>query len=84
MKQHEETDAGLEKFRRYVEATPKEKYDGEIIRGIIDEFATAFEQHNHEEIETILDLHDKIDSATLRKIDEAMRADAEKNSDMFK
>ena len=82
--QHHEMDSGLEKFRRYVESTPKDSYSGETIRKIIDEFAPAFEAHNYAEIDTILGLHDKVDSRTLKKIDEGMRDDAEKNSDMFK
>ena len=56
-------DAGLEKLRRYSESTSKETYDGVKLRGIIDEFAKVFEKHSCDEIEIILNLHDKIDSA---------------------
>ena len=84
VEQHAMIDAGLEKLRRYSESTSKETYDGVKLRGIIDEFAEVFEEHIRDEIETILNLCDKIDSACLKKIDEAMRADAEKHSDIFK
>lgn len=82
--QHHAMDTALSTFRNYCETTPKEKYSAERLRQIIDTFAPAFSEHNHEEIATILALEDKIDSVTLQKIEEEMRALAEKNSDIFK
>jgi hypothetical protein len=82
--QHQLMDAGLEKFRRYAETTHKDAYNGEELRSIIDGFAVAFEEHNHAEIDTILSLHDNIDSDVLKDIEQRMRYLAEKHSDIFK
>ncbi|KAF8848967.1 NAD(P)-binding protein [Acephala macrosclerotiorum] len=68
----------------YSETTRPDAYSGEEIRRIIDKFAMAYEHHQHEEIKAILNLHDKIDSKTLKAIDVRMRKEAERQSDIFK
>jgi hypothetical protein len=82
--QHLKMEAGLERFRKFGETTRKDKYDSEELREIISGFADAFEQHNHDEIQTILNLHDKIDSNALKAIESKMWKEAEKQSDIFK
>lgn len=84
IEQHRKLDQGLEQFRKYVEGTRKEDYSGEKLRSIIDHWAPVFEEHLHAEIDTILDLHDKIDSDRLKNIYHKMQAAAEKDSDIFK
>jgi hypothetical protein len=84
MAQHRTMEGGLEEFRKYVENTRKEDFSSEVLHHIIDGFASAFEQHNHEEIQTILNLHDKIDSKALKTIATKMWKEAEKQSDIFK
>ncbi|PMD51360.1 putative sterol-4-alpha-carboxylate 3-dehydrogenase, decarboxylating [Hyaloscypha bicolor E] len=66
------------------EKQPKEDFSSEELRRIIDGFATVFEQHNHDEIQTILNLHDKIDSKTLKTIATKFFKESEKQSDIFK
>jgi hypothetical protein len=82
--QHLKMEAGLERFRKFAETTRKENYNREELREIISSFADAFEQHNHDEIQTILNLHDKIDSKALNTIEKKMWKEAEKQSDIFK
>jgi hypothetical protein len=82
--QHRKMESGLEKFRKYAESTRKEGYNSEELRHIIGGFADSFEQHNHDEIQTVLNLHDKIDSKALKAIDTKMWNEAEKQSDIFK
>lgn len=82
--QHQYVEDGLERLRRYAERTLPGAYNGEELCGIIEEFASAFEHHQHEEIKTILNLHDKIDSRVLKSIDVRMREEAERQSDVFK
>ena len=82
--QHQTMEAGLEKFRKYAENTRKEDFNSAELLSIIDNFAPAFEKHNHDEIQTILNLHDKIDSQALKKIATKFWKEAEKQSDIFK
>ena len=82
--EHQKVDAGLEKFRKYAETTRKEFYNGEDLRRIIDGFAADFTKHNHDEIQTIVALHDHIDSDALKAINERVQADSELHSDIFK
>jgi sterol-4alpha-carboxylate 3-dehydrogenase (decarboxylating) len=84
IEEHRKLDEGLESFRKFSETTCKDAYSGEKLRGILDSFATVFEAHMHAEITAILDLHDKIDSETLRKIYDAMFDASEHHSDIFK
>jgi hypothetical protein len=82
--QHQTMEAGLEEFRKYSESTRKEDFNSDKLRRIIDGFAAAFKRHNHDEILTILNLHDKIDSKALKIIAAKFWKEAEKQSDIFK
>lgn len=82
--QHASMEVGLSRFHKYTETTRKEDYDGTKLRRLIDDFKDVYEMHQHEEIQTILSLHDKIDSKTLEAIDTNFRKEAEIQSDMFK
>jgi hemerythrin-like domain-containing protein len=84
VEQHHAFEEQLERFRKYAAETSKEKYSGEALRGIIDAMAGPLGQHLHEEIPTILDLWDKIDSKTTKKIYREMHDLAERTSDGFK
>ena len=81
---HRAMEKGLEKFRAYAETTRKEDYNATLLRGIIDDMKDSYQKHQHDEIQTILALHDKIPSDTLKKIDMLMRAESERQSDVFK
>ncbi len=82
--EHHNIDVGIEKLRRYAETTRKEAFNGEELRKIIDEFAGPYQEHQNNEIKTILQLHTKIDSRTLNKIDLRTRKEAERQADVFK
>jgi len=84
IEQHRKIDGAFEKLRKYAETVPRDQYDGILLRDLIDEFAPEYQLHMQEEIGTILDLHDKIDSISLKKIDKKMRNEAETYSDIFK
>lgn len=82
--QHAAMDEGLLKFHKYAENTRKENFDGVKLRELIDAFKPAYEKHQHEEIQTILNLHNVVDSNTLKEIDVKFRKHSEKHSDIFK
>jgi sterol-4alpha-carboxylate 3-dehydrogenase (decarboxylating) len=82
--EHRLLDEGLDKFRKYAESTRKEQYSGDRVREILDSFASVFEAHMHAEIKAIVNLHDKIDSKSLKKIYETMFDASEHHSDIFK
>ncbi|CZT11412.1 hypothetical protein WAI453_004524 [Rhynchosporium graminicola] len=84
LSQHKAMDKGMEAFRRYAETTSKEIFDGGHLRRVIDAFRKPYEQHQHEEIKTILELGNVIESKVLKGIDMRMRAEAERQSDIFK
>lgn len=84
IQQHRKIDVAFEKLHKYVETVPRERYDGTKLRTLMDAFAPDYQKHMDAEIATILDLHDKIDSVSLRKIDKNMRDRAEHYSDIFK
>jgi sterol-4alpha-carboxylate 3-dehydrogenase (decarboxylating) len=84
IEEHRKLDEGLESFRKFAETTRKDAYCGEKLRGILDSFAAVFEAHMHDEITAILNLHDKIDSETLKNIYQTMFDASEHHSDIFK
>ncbi|EHL01714.1 putative Sterol-4-alpha-carboxylate 3-dehydrogenase, decarboxylating [Glarea lozoyensis 74030] len=69
---------------RYAETTSRDNYNGHDLLTLIENMARPYEAHMNAEIQTILDLHTKISSADLAKIDKTMRDNAEKYSDIFK
>ncbi len=84
VKQHQQLETGLKTFQHYVLETPVAAYTPEKLRSLIDDMVCPLETHLHEEIPSILDLHDKIDSDTLRSIYARMHGTAERSSDKFK
>lgn len=84
LEEHRKLDEGLESFRKFAETTRKDQYSGEKLRGILDSFAADFEAHMHAEIAVILNLHDKIDSESLKRIYTSMFDASEHHSDIFK
>jgi sterol-4alpha-carboxylate 3-dehydrogenase (decarboxylating) len=84
VEQHRQLEAGLERLRKYAQETRKEDYDAEKLRAIIEDLAGPLETHLHEEIPTIINLHDKIDSKTIKEIYGHMHDAAERTSDGFK
>lgn len=84
VEQHRKLDEGIAKVRKFAETVSRDKFSGAALCGLIDEFAPDYQKHMDDEIGTILDLHDKIDSISLRRIDKNMRNEAEKYSDIFK
>jgi sterol-4alpha-carboxylate 3-dehydrogenase (decarboxylating) len=84
IEQHRKLDIGLENFRSFAQTMLPEKYSGEKLRGILDGFASVFEEHMHAEIGAIIDLHDKIDSEVLKKIYTRFFDACEHDSDIFK
>ncbi|TVY93828.1 Sterol-4-alpha-carboxylate 3-dehydrogenase, decarboxylating [Lachnellula willkommii] len=84
IQQHRKIDDAFETLQKYAELVPRDKYDGLKLCSLMDDFAPVYQEHMTAEINTILDLHDKIDSVSLRKIDKKMRDEAENYSDIFK
>lgn len=84
IEQHRILEQGLGRLRKYAETTPKEAYNASELRSIIDDLAGPLGDHMHDEIPTIIDLHDKIDSEMLREIYRHMHDAVEKTSDGFK
>ena len=84
VKQHQELEAGLTALQRYARETPVSAYSSDHLRRLIDDMAGPLETHLHEEIPSILDLHNKIDSDSLQKIYGRMHNEAEHTSDKFK
>ena len=84
IKQHAQLDELVYKLSKYAETTPKEKYNGHDLLVLVEELARPYEEHMNSEIQTILDLHTKIASKDLERIDRRMRNEAEKYSDIFK
>jgi len=76
--QHRGLEKGLQKFRKYAEETSKDAYDAQELRSIIDELVEPIGIHLREEISTILDLHDKMDSKSLEAVYIAMEQEARK------
>jgi hypothetical protein len=74
----------LDAFRKYADETSASAYSSDMLRQLIDELVFPLETHLHEEIPTILDLHQKIDSKTMQKIYGQMHDEAERISDKFK
>jgi hemerythrin-like domain-containing protein len=67
IEQHHALEEGLERLRRYANETNKWEYDAEQLRRVIEELAGPLRTHLHEEIPTILDLHEKVPSSVLEK-----------------
>ncbi|KAK2740964.1 hypothetical protein FQN55_008519 [Onygenales sp. PD_40] len=81
--QHKRLDEGLQAFQEYAEKTTASSYDPETLRRLIDDMVEPLGNHMHDEVPTILDLHDKLESETLKSIYGKMHKAAEKQ-DMFK
>jgi len=84
IEQHRSLELGLERLQQYAMDTPRKAYNPNELRSIIDDLAGPLGDHMHKEIPTIIDLHDKISSETLRKIYHHMHDMAAKVSDGFK
>lgn len=84
IKQHRFLEKGLEQLRIYALETPSERFSAESLRSIIEGLVIPLGDHLHDEIPTIINLHDKIDSHTLKKIYQRMHDEAEKRSSNFK
>jgi hemerythrin-like domain-containing protein len=84
LEQHRQLEKGLDAFRKYADETAASAYSSDVLRQLIDDLAAPLETHLHEEIPTILDLHQKIDSKTMQKIYGKMHNEAERISDKFK
>jgi hemerythrin-like domain-containing protein len=67
IEQHHALEEGLERLRRYANETNKWEYDAEQLRRVIEGLAGPLGTHLHEEIPTILDLHEKVPSSVLEK-----------------
>lgn len=68
IEQHHALEEGLERLRRYANDTNKWEYDAEELQHIIGQLAGPLGTHMHEEIPTILDLHEKVPSSVLKRI----------------
>jgi hemerythrin-like domain-containing protein len=84
IKQHEELDMYVQALGRYAETTTSDRYNAHDLLRLIEKMVRPYEDHMNAEIQTILNLHAKISSADLAKIDKKMRDNAEKYSDIFK
>jgi hemerythrin-like domain-containing protein len=66
VEQHKAFDAGAEKFKDYTYSVTPASYDGEKLKGIIDDFGPALTAHLTDEIQTLLSL-DKYGAEKLEK-----------------
>ena len=79
--QHRSFESGLKALHLLATTTPPSCFSAHTLRHMIDSFAPVLTQHLHDEIPSILSLHNKMPSATLRKIYGKMLTAAEKESD---
>lgn len=84
IEQHHTLEEGLERLRRYASDTNKWEYDAEHLRRVIEGLAGPLGTHMHEEIRTILDLHEKVPSSVLEKIYRKMHHVAANTMDKWK
>jgi hemerythrin-like domain-containing protein len=84
VEQHRQLEKGLDAFKKYADETPASAYSADLLRQLIDDLAGPLETHLYEEIPTILDLHDKIDSETMFKIYRKMHLEAARTGDKYK
>jgi hemerythrin-like domain-containing protein len=80
--QHHEFEPGLKAFEAYVVAVKegKEQYDGQKVRGFIDDFAAILAKHLAEEIEALVGL-EKFDTIDWVAYNKRVAADAVANAD---
>lgn len=84
LEQHRKLEIALGKLNKYATTTAPESYDAGVLRKIIDGIVEPLNEHLFGEIPTILDLWDKLDSETIRKIYKDMTQEAAKSSNLFK
>ena len=84
IKQHEAFEEQVRKLSEYTAITTAEKFQPQTLRLLIEDTVKPLGQHLHEEIPTLLDLWDKVDSSSLSKAYKAMHDAAEKRSDPFR
>jgi hemerythrin-like domain-containing protein len=81
--QHRAFESALEDLHLYVTTTPAACFSAHTLRGMLDSLAPILTQHLHDEIPSILSLHDKLPSDTLKAIYDEMVTAAEQESDPF-
>ena len=84
VEQHKKLHIGLDAFQKYASETPASAYSSRALQRLIGDMTGPLETHLHEEIPSILDLYDQIDSSSLREIYAMMHNEAERDSDKFK
>ncbi len=83
LQEHKDFEAGLDKFRQYVFDTPAEKYDGSKLHSLLGGFGKIVEKHLHNEIPTLLDLH-QYDAKKLGAIGQELGRRFSKGSDKYR
>lgn len=78
--QHRAFESGLEAVHLYATATPPVCFSAYTLRQMLESFAPVLTQHLHDEIPSILSLHNKMPSAALRQIYSKMLTAAERES----
>lgn len=81
--QHRAFESALEDLHLYVTTTPAACFSAHTLRGMLDSLAPILTQHLHDEIPSILSLHEKLPSDTLKAIYDEMVTVAERESDPF-
>jgi hemerythrin-like domain-containing protein len=84
IEQHRCLEEALERLRKYANKTNKYDYNAEELRYLIDRLAGPLGSHMHEEIPSILDLHEKVPSSVLEKIYSKMHHVAATSMDNWK
>ncbi|KAL9114710.1 MAG: hypothetical protein Q9227_001388 [Pyrenula ochraceoflavens] len=84
IKQHEAFERQVIRLADYAKNATCESFQPREIRGLIEEMVDPLEHHLHDEIPSLLDLWDKIDSKSLLKAYRMMHDAAEKRSDPFR
>lgn len=83
VQQHEAFHEEVERFHNYATKTPAIKFDGEKVRRIIDAMVEPLGRHLHEEIHSLLELWDKVESKALKEAYRVMHDAAERMSPPF-
>lgn len=82
VEQHHAFEKGLELYGEYVIKTKPEEFCGHQLRDILDSFVAVLVRHLHDEIPTLLNLHN-LDSREMDKIWQKCAHEATKDTDIF-
>ncbi|THC88483.1 hypothetical protein EYZ11_012073 [Aspergillus tanneri] len=84
IQEHRRFETELQKFRDYIFNTDPKAYSGTQLKSHLEGLGPLLQEHLHNEIATLLDLH-VVDSSTLKRVfDTAKRSSTGQSHDIFK